>query len=218
MTFKRITSALALAVAALTASASALASANVIDTSVPTGNLAGSNTVDASNWIAERFTLAAPALIEHVSAYVLSGDAGNDLGKTFTLAVYANSASNLPALNWFDGQQGQLFHTTLTYNGDGWNGSTGLNWQLAAGSYWFALEADGNGPSSLQAPTGALPVANAVAGYSGSITGYSQQGYSSADSFGLQAGAASAVPEPATVLITLAGLLVTVGLTRRHQA
>ena len=214
MTFNRfIPSALALASFMLLGSAQA--QVTLINTQVPGNGLAGSNTVDASNWIAERFTLTSPALIDSISAYVLSSDAGNDLGKTFTLAVYGNSGTNLPSLNWFASDQGQLFQAAVAYNGDGWNGVSGLNWQLGAGSYWFALEADGNGPSSLQAPTGALPSANKVAGYNGVATGYSAQGYSQADTFGLRVTAA--VPEPEGWALAVIGLLAAGSLARRRS-
>jgi hypothetical protein len=204
----------ALALASFMLLGSAQTHAHVIDTQGSIGGLAGSNTVDASNWLAERFTLSTSALIDSVSTFVLSSDAGNDLGKSFTLAVYANSGTNRPALDWFANNQGQLFQTTITYNGDGWNGASALNWQLAAGSYWFALEADGNGPSGLQVPSGAMPAATLVAGYNGVGSGYSTQGYSPADTFGLRVTAA--VPEPEGWALAVIGLLAVGSLVRRR--
>lgn len=209
----------ALAVAALAAvlPLQAQAASYVVNTDVPTGSLFMSNTVDSGNWIAERFTVSASTQIDSIAAYLLSSDtSGADIGKTFTIALYGNSTvagSSLPALNFGLPSQGQLFQTTATYTADGWNGVSGLNWTVTAGSYWVALEggADSNSALFLQAPTGAQPTAEAVAYFDGSGTRYKATGLS--DSFGLQV---TAVPEPSSIALVLSGMGLLAFATRRR--
>jgi hypothetical protein len=201
--------ALALAAAALLAVPAH--AATVIDTGAPTNGAIGANAIDSFNWLAEKFTLAGPTLIDSISAYVLSD--ATDIGKSFTLAVYGNSALNTPALNFNAGNQNQLFQTGIVYGGNGWNSSgTGLNWSLGAGSYWFAIEEDSNGPASLLLPTGTASPALAVASYSGGVS-YSTSGLGTADTFGLQV---SSVPEPTGIVLAFTGLLA-LGLRSRQR-
>jgi len=176
---------------------------DVVNTQVPTNGLIMSNTVDSGNWLAEKFSVATTTQIDSVMAYVLSSDAFSDAGKTFTIALYANNGSNLPALNFAADSQGQLFQATATYSADGWNGVSNLNWTVGPGSYWMALEADASSASFLQAPSGALPVAQAVAFYSGGQQ-YATTGLS--DTYGLHV---TAVPEPSSyaLMLTSLGLL-----------
>lgn len=189
---------------------------DVVNTNVPVNGLIMSNTVDSSNWMAEKFSVSSTTQIDSVMAYVLSNDTAGDAGKTFTIALYADS-SNLPALNFAALNQGQLFQTTATYGADGWNGTTGLNWTINAGSYWIALEggSDANSAANLQAPTGALPVAQAVAYYAGGQK-YAATGLS--DSFGLHVTAVTpAVPEPGSLMLMLTSLGI-LGLATRRRS
>ncbi|MDE2595024.1 MAG: hypothetical protein KGL57_12380, partial [Burkholderiales bacterium] len=179
MTTKMIRQALAVAAIAATLPLQAHASGSLtVNTAVPTGSLIMSNNVDSTDWLAERFTVSASTQIDSINAYLLSADtSGADIGKTFTIALYGDSTyagKLLPSLNFGLPNHGQLFQTSATYTADGWNGSSGLNWSIAAGSYWVALEvgSDPSNASFLQAPTGAQPVAEAVAFFDGSGTRY----------------------------------------------
>lgn len=200
-----------LAAAALLAALPAHA-ALVIDTQAPANGVVGANVVDAHDWIAERFTIDATT-VGAVSAYVASLDPQADAGRSFTLAVYANNARNLPALEFLAPEQNRLFAATLTFTGNGWARADGLNWQLAAGSYWFALESDGNGPASLLAPGGTPVAAEGVAYYAGGRA-YSTTGMGAGDTFGLQV---SSVPLPPNAALMGAGLAVLVLVTRRRR-
>ena len=178
---------------------------DVVNTQVPTNGMIMSNTIDSGDWLAEKFSVAAATQIDSVMAYVLSSDALGDAGKTFTIALYGNTVGNLPALNFAANNQGQLFQTTATDSADGWNGVTNLNWTVGPGSYWMALEVggDASNASFLQAPSGALPVAQAVAFYAGGQQ-YAATGLS--DSYGLHVTAITAVPEPASLMLVLTSL------------
>jgi hypothetical protein len=188
------------------------ASFDLLNTAVPSGSLAMSNTLDSGDWLAEKFTVAAATQIDSVSAYVLSLDKLADAGKTFTIALYADNGGNLPALNFAADNQGQIFQTTATYNADGWNGVGGLNWSVAAGSYWLALEVGGDASSAsfLQLPAGALPAAQAVAYYAGGQQ-YAATGPS--DTFGAHV---TAVPEPSGLALALTSLGV-LGMVMRRR-
>ena len=112
-------------------------------------------------------------------------------------------------------RQGQIQQAAATYLADGWNGVSGLNWSLGAGSYWLAVEV-GEGPSqaaNLMAPTGAVPAAEAVATWVGAQR---YQAATAADTFGLHITAAP-VPEPEQWALLLAGLGTCAILRARRQ-
>lgn len=175
---------------------------NLVQTSTPTGGAIGANSLSDTAWLAERFETTGNVRIDSVMTYLLSDDAAGDLGKSFTLALYAD-VNNLPGLNFNATNDGKLFQASATYNGDGWNGLSQLNWQLGAGKYWLAVEA-GSGANNagwLLAPVGAQPATN-VALYSG---GQRYAAIGSSDTFGL-AIVATPVPEPTGLALMLASL------------
>lgn len=186
---------------------------NLVQTSTPTGGAIGANSLSDTAWLAERFETTGNVRIDSVMAYLLSDDASGDLGKSFTLALYAD-INNLPSLDFNATNNGKLFQASATYNGDGWNGLSQLNWQLGAGKYWLAVEA-GSGPNDagwLLAPVGTQPSTN-VALWSG---GQHYAAIGSSDTFGL-AIVATPVPEPTGLALMLGGLGV-VSLVARRRA
>ncbi|WP_077033775.1 PEP-CTERM sorting domain-containing protein [Pelomonas sp. KK5] len=205
-TFNR--AALALVAAACFASQANAATTTVLDTGKPSGGVVGALSIDAVDWMAESFTLSSKTTIDSVLTYVQS--TAFDEGQGFTVALYAATSKGgalVPAINFFADQQGQLqqFSATFTGNG-GWIGQSGLNWTLDAGTYFIAVETDGNGVQGLVLPTGGLSrLPGAVAYYTGG-SGYDADPSVAADAFGLRVTAVSAVPEPASMALMLLGM------------
>lgn len=184
---------------------------NLVQTSTPTGGAIGANSLSDTAWLAERFEATGAVRIDSVMAYLLSDTPDTDLGKSFTLALYAD-INNLPSLDFNATNNGKLFQASATYNGDGWNGLSQLNWQLGAGKYWLALEVNGTSDAgSLLAPVGAQPATN-VALWSG---GQHYAAIGSSETFGL-AIVATPVPEPTGLALMLGGLGVLSLVARRR--
>ncbi len=209
--------------AALTLAAALPAQAqSVLNTGTPTGGVVGALSIDSSDWVAESFTLGAKTTIDSIFTYVNSTAADEGLG--FTVALYSSkgaAGSQVPSLNFFANNQGQLAQFNATYTaGGGWVGQSGLNWTLDAGTYFVAIETDGSGVQGLVLPTGGLSkLPSALAFYTGG-NGYDVDPQISTDAFGLQVNAVSAVPEPSTFAMMAMSLGV-VGLLarrRRHRA
>lgn len=171
--------------------------ATLIDTGTP-DNSQFAGAVDGSNFLALQFTAAQAWQIDGISTFL----AGGQPGEHFSLSLYRESAGHLP---------GELIASTaVSFAADGWNGATALGWQLpTAGRYWLGLEGvDG----SFNAPTGGLRMPGATAFADGSRNG-AYQAYAGLQ-FGLQM--TGAVPEPASIALLLAGLLV-VGTTAKAK-
>ena len=211
--------ALALAVASVLAVAAPAEAASIVDRTVASPSLAGANSVDAADWVAQSFVLTAATTIGSIAVQVADASPGTDAGQAFLLAVYADSAG-LPGLNFNADDQGRLDAVNVVYSADGWNLASGLQWQLAPGTYWLAVEAgsDAGAVTSLVLPTGAQPAPQGVAFYSGA-SAYAPT--VSGDAFGLRidsAAAVAAVPEPGSWMLTLAGLSCLAALKRRRAA
>ena len=192
---------------------------SVLDTGTPSGGLIGGLSISSVNWMAESFTLASTTNIGSIMAYVNSTD-DLDIGQGFTVALYASkgaAGAQVPDLSFFADNQNQLHQFTATYTGAGWTGQSGLNWSLGAGTYFVAIETDGNGVQGLVLPTGGLSqLPGAVAFYTGG-NGYDHDPDAASDAFGLQVTAA-AVPEPTSLALLMLGLGAGgLMLRRRHQ-
>ena len=175
--------------ASLLLALSATGFATGADAAVPftTGTPNGTGTpyvVDAYDWLAVRFDVASTFTVTGVGAY-LNSISGNP-GEQFALALYDDAPGKPGAL---------LNSATVNFSGNGWNGVSGLNWTLTAGSYWLGVEGiDG----SFVAPSGALTMPSTATAFSDGSSGYTRYD-------GLQFGV-SAVPEPATPALLLVGI------------
>ncbi len=105
----------------------------ILDTGTP--NQAGS-ALDLSNsqWLAAEFTMTQSTQINSIQGFMNGVDV-NQVGNSFTVALYGNAANNRPDL-----ATGELFAQQATFTADGWNGLQGLNFALDAGTYWAAFE------------------------------------------------------------------------------
>lgn len=179
--------------------------ATLVDTGTPNGEFVGAEVIDSSQSIAGEFSLAAATSLSSISAHLLGGAAG----ETFTISLYDDAASAPGSL---------LFSTTATYGADGWNGASGLGWNLAAGNYWVGFEVGANDTLGNDSGIGGLLDVGAPNPLLHTAVNQGD-GYQTTDqpiSFGLRVDSVSAVPEPASMALMFAGLGL-VGLTLRRR-
>jgi len=216
MTMNQTTLKRGLVLALTTLAALSVQAQSVLNTGTPSGGLIGADSIDAVDWMAESFTLSAPTTIGSIMAYVNSTVA--DAGLGYTIALYASTGPAgevVPAIDFNADKQGQLYQFTATYkDGGGWIGQSGLNWALGAGTYFVAIETDGNGVQGLVLPTGVSTLPGAVAFYAGG-RGYDSDPSVASDAFGLQV---TAVPEPASFGLMALGLAAGAVVVRRRRA
>jgi len=211
----------ALAVCAALPAQAVVINPYVLNTGTPTGGIVSSDSIDSADWIAESFTLSSAATISSILTYAKSGYDAGDAGQTFTVALYGSKSQGstlVPNINWNAPNQGQLDQFSATYTaGGGWIGQSGLNWSLAAGTYFVAVEVGANdGVQNLLLPTGVNSVPANVALYTGG-QGYAADTTPAADAFGLQVAVVTAVPEPSSAALLLAGLAFAGGVARRRS-
>lgn len=185
--------------ALLTAAVSHANAASAVNTGTP----ASSDfplSVDGTDWLAGQVSFTAATKITSIQAYL------NDLGSggDFTIALYADSSKHLPGtlLNSWNAS-----FATASGASD-WNGVSNLAYTVAAGTYWVALEVQGNNSFSGVAP---ITPPNPLAKYAFNDGGYS--GYQAmSQSFGVQV---ATVPEADTYAMLIAGLGLIAAVARR---
>jgi hypothetical protein len=131
---------LALCAAALTAATAPAVAATVVNTGTPAGNTQW--TLNPSQSLAGRFTVAAPTVLRNIYGYIK----GYSAATTGTISIYSDgpvpSAANL------------LFSSTvaLSANVEGWQGVTNRNWAVGSGNYWVGFASNGLNSMRNQAP------------------------------------------------------------------
>lgn len=201
---KKSSSLAVIALLAMTLGHQALADV-VVDTGTP-DQKGFSVELSSGQWLAAEFTTTQEWRLSTINGYI-NGFDDNQIGTTFTVSVYDNSAKNTPDLSSPELSQ------QATFAGNGWNGLSGLNLDLMAGSYWVAFEV-----GSADTLQGLLPVSSAnplsnTALYDGvSIGGY--KATSAAYPLGVQI---SSVPVPPGLVLFVSGLLAMGRLGKRKS-
>ncbi|WP_342616648.1 PEP-CTERM sorting domain-containing protein [Rhodoferax sp. GW822-FHT02A01] len=162
--------------------------------------------VDSADWLAGQVTFNQAYQVNSISAYLDQLFPG---GNDFSITLYSNTSANKVG--------SQLYSSTATFTGTGWNGASNLNWTVDSGTYWIGLEVSDTQGSNLVAPqiaTGTPLTRTAIT----SGNGYdSHQSGASAYQFGLRVDVAP-VPEPTSVAMLLAGIgLIGVALKKRNS-
>ncbi len=183
----------------------------VLDTGTPSGS-SGSFVLSSSSWLAGEFTTTTAENIGSLSAYLTQGV--GQPGDTFTFDI--DTGSNF--LNTRTAQRTVVDSVTGTFTANGWN-TTATNFNLAAGTYWLALQVASptntkglDAPGEASATTGTAPaLAFAYAGTNGQFT------TNGAPAIGLQINA-SPVPLPASLWLLGSGLLGGLGWSARRRS
>jgi hypothetical protein len=173
---------------------------------------------DQWQYLAAQFPLSQPATITGVQGWIATIDAGNA-----DFLIYANGANNLPGTLLYQ----NTLHLDKTYDSNppyplnaGWYGPSGLTWNLAAGSYWLAFQSKdhlfyGAMPKNSPNPL----VREAVWGKDTVADPAYNPGWLPYDlNLGVRIyGDVSAVPEPESYAMLLAGLGVIGFIARRRM-
>jgi hypothetical protein len=121
------------AAVAIAAIQSQTASASfVLDTGTPPSSGTPSVSLDSADWYAAEFTVGTGETLTQLSAYLTQG--AGQVGNTFTWDLYSASGVFLGA-----NRELPTDSTSGTFNANGWN-STSIDWTVAAGTYWIALQ------------------------------------------------------------------------------
>ena len=204
----------ALALAATLMFGAQAQAATIVDTGTPTSGLIGSLMLDGTNWMAGKITVAAAnPVIQSIQAYLT--DMGNisdiSTGRQFSISLYNDSSNKVGSLVTGGTWKGSFSAASGDF---AWSGVTGLNFAVAAGSYWVGLEIQ-DGDSFV----GGAPIAppNPLSKYAfnsdGGASGYAVSS-NPTYAFGLQV---TAVPEPEAFAMLLAGLAVVGAASRRRS-
>lgn len=167
-------------------------------------SLFGDNGSGDFQFLAGEFTLTQAATITAVSGWMVSGFTGD-----FVIKLYADGGS-APGTEI----AAQFFDDQFVEFAAHWENFGGLNWDVAAGTYWVAFEPQ---PGNFN---GAMPkgAANPLSGYAFFAGGNSNYFSLGSSSLGFMIeGTLAPVPEPETWAMLLAGLGLVGAMARRQR-
>jgi hypothetical protein len=189
-------------------SMSPASAALIVDTGAP--NTSGGLRVYADQWVAGQFTTMSDYNINSVEGWFGSQDGGSAHA-----TIYADNGTGLPFGAALHTQQFTLDAPQVGTSA--WDGAYGLNWALAAGTYWLAFEVLAGDTAENYMPNGA-PSPLALIGIDISPAG---DGYTVSSTFytpGFRIDATpSAVPVPAAVWLFGTGILGLIGYGKRRS-
>jgi hypothetical protein len=168
----------------------------IVNTGTP-NQLGSPLMLTGGQWLAAEFSTTQAWQLNSLEGFINAADV-NQVGATYTIAVYDNGLNNRPDTN------SELFSQQATFGGiDGWNGLQGLNVALNAGNYWLAFEVRASdtlrGLMPVFAPNGLQTAFNDTT----SNVGYTLAS-GNAYSFGARI---SAVPVPSALWLFASGLI-----------
>lgn len=176
------------------------------------------NDIDPTTWptaryasdqfLAANFTLSGNATVTGVEGWMSVPPGGNGRGRISIYNDIGLSPGSVLLTTTFDAPITDAVEPL--YSHAEWIGALGLNWSLAAGSYWVAFEAD---PGGVVAGfiLGAPNQLGAEAYSQGSARPWARN-----DALGLGVRVQGTVPEPSTFALAILSLGVCVRLSRKH--
>lgn len=169
----------------------------IVDTGPP-AMFSPSVTLDSLIWRAGEFTLIESYVITDVMGHMRVGVAGD-----VTVAIYSDGG-DIPILN------SEIYSAEFLGSQSGWQGASGLNWELGPGTYWIAFEVrEGNGSFGL-----ATNVSSPLSHYAYSFGGSFAQWQPTSSSIGIRI-LGDQIPEPSTIFLVSTGIMGVLARRRR---
>jgi hypothetical protein len=192
----------------------AMAQSFILDTGTPNGS--SDLVLSSSNYYAAEFSVSSATTVTSLSAYLMGSGSSVSGTTNYVWDIYSGAINVPNSERDLVGSQSVVWTGT---NGTGAWQTTTLNTpvNLAAGTYWVALEISSSGASqNLDLETAGTAVGTAPAlGFDHSSGGSGAFAAASADAFGVQV---TAVPLPAAAWLLLSGLGGLGALARRRRA
>lgn len=160
-------------------------------------------------WLAAEFNVSASSTVNTVQGWIDPTSSCNASAGTAHAIIYTDGGE-VPGT--------ELFSQQFTASGGGadWFGPSGLNWNLAPGTYWVAFEVRPGDTLAGAMPTPSVnPLANeAVCHDASCFAGL----YNELDHLDIGVRITAAVPEPSSALLLVSGVLGLAAFFRRKKS